>query len=166
MLSWAHVHSLKSGLTLWLLVVTISPAFSHDHPDGDKPHVHGLGIFSATPPACSSAGDSLTPDTRHSHLLIFGVEIHVPASCPWAADQDSPLPAEQGFFQLGAELSNGLRTSEPACAAIEPQAPLSSDTPVNLTPASETVSENAAIHSPVPLLCDLARGLRSGAQQV
>jgi len=167
MLSRAHVHSLKSGLTFWLLVVTISPAFSHDHPDGDKPHVHGLGIFSATSPADFNAGGSdLAPDTRHSHLLIFGVEIHVPASCPWAADQDSPLLAEHGFFQLGAELLNGLATSEPVCPTIEPQAQLSADISVKLTPAGEAVSASAAIPSPAPFLCDLARGLRSGAQQI
>src|SRR5438876_10852237 len=127
MRSRPHVGSLKFGLGVWLLVVTTSPAFSHEHPEGDKPHAHGLGLFSVSSISCCYEPDNgIAPNTRHCHIVIFGIEIHIPASCPWAADQDSPLPAQESYFQLSAEMASGLQTqaSEPGSAAAPLQTPL------------------------------------------
>jgi hypothetical protein len=163
-----HAGSVKFGLAVWLLVVTTSPAFSHEHPEGDKPHAHGLGLFSASAFACFGydPDNGVAPDTRHCHIVIFGIEIHVPASCPWAADQDSPLPAEQAYFQLGAEIVNGLQAQapEPSSKAAALPTPLAASISVPL----DTRADEATVSPLVSFahLCDLARGLRSGAQQV
>jgi hypothetical protein len=171
MLSRSRLRWLKFGLVVWLLVVATAPAFSHDHPEGDKPHAHGLGIFSTTSIFGSgyNSNNAVSPETRHSHLVIFGIEIHIPASCPWAADQDSPLPAEESYFQLGAEIVKGLQAqaTESGSQAAVLQAPdMGVPVRVDVSPNEETFPPNRALLPAAASLCDLARGLRSGAQQV
>jgi hypothetical protein len=166
-----HLRSMKMGLALWLLVVSTSPAFAHEHEDGDRPHSHGLGLFSLSS-GCGPCGQNQgrAPETRHFHLVILGIELHVPASCPWSSSEDSPLAAEQGFFQLGVEVANGLTSS----GADEARVPVPSEgLPVLCLPPSVEVA--AGTNRPAFYqdgcvggcrVCDAARGLRSGAQQI
>jgi hypothetical protein len=165
MRSRPRVRLAKSGLAFWLLVVTTSPAFSHDHADGDRPHTHGLGIFASSSSSSNDlVGNGLTPDTHHCHLVILGIEIHVPATCPWAADQDSRFPAEQVSLTLCTEMDHGLQAQ--ACNPCEVAVPAA------LAPTLGAFLVRLANQRFVPdrvlqpLVCDLARGLRSGAQQI
>jgi hypothetical protein len=160
---------LKSGLAFWLAVVSTSPAFSHDHPEGDKPHSHGLGFFPTNSASVSANNPhtDIAPETRHSHLVILGVEIHVPPGSPWSAEQDSLVLAPQKFFQLGAEFRNGVETSASTESAAATILEVRASCPAELPrPDVATIWPGSAIIAGTSVLCDLARGLRSGAQQI
>jgi hypothetical protein len=167
MLFRGYVRSLKVCLALWLVVVTTAPAFSHDHAEGDKPHTHGLGVFSASslPGQGYGSKTGIAPETRHSHIVIFGIEIHVPASCPWAAEQDSPLQTAS-FFQLSAEIGNGVQ-AQTLGESITPQPALAAGTAfLESAPNADAFLSRETAFSSATHLCELARGLRSGAQQI
>jgi hypothetical protein len=163
-----RTHPLKLVLAAWLFVVTTAPAFAHEHAGGDKPHMHGLGLFATLPrTAAVDEAEGVGPNSRHFHMVIFGIEIHVPASCP-LTQAENPC-ANQGFFQLGSEINAlGTPADETACT------PLSADVALDVNAAGfaalpdtpGSLQANDSEFFALSLLCHLARGLRSGAQQI
>ena len=158
--------TVKWTLALWLLVVTTAPAFSHEHPGGDKPHAHGLGLFSSATPNGKESSNDLTPTSRHFHLVIFGIEIHVAGHGSPVESENSCCPSEHGLFQLNADSgsSAGLTGDNVCTGDRHDMLPA-----IESRPAEPGVIEGAlAGHRPdlVPSPCDVARGLRSGTQQI
>jgi len=104
----------KYGVALWFAILSTSPAICHEHADGEADHSHGFGFFSTSPLLicnCSPESD-LAPQSRHYHLVLFGIEITILPGC--AALETGILPAQNNSaITLNADHQAGLIAENP-----------------------------------------------------
>jgi hypothetical protein len=153
----------KHAVAIWLLVVSTAPALCHEHSDGDVPHGHGLSLFS-TLPVRDGSDNGLAPHSRHCHLVIFGIEIHVPACSDCLLHSLDRIKQNE----YGSVLQANASPQDVSCAVPElvrdvaGALPASADT----LPQDPPVSFSSDFESPPEChLCAVALGVRSGTQR-
>jgi len=149
------------GVALWFAILSTSPAICHEHADGDADHSHGLGFFSASPLlvcTCSPESD-LAPQSRHYHLVLFGIEITILPGC--AALETGILPVQNNSaITLNADLQAGLLAENPTLQDVA------------ATDYADQASVLGYCRDSAPLVdppsppCAPARPLRSGIQLI
>jgi hypothetical protein len=152
---------LKPCLILWLLTATTAPAVCHAHAGGENCHLHGLGMIGAGRSTPAESGSPAAP-CRHFHLLFFGLEIYLPSG-------DAAAPAN-GCLASSCNLSNS-DNNNPTSPTIDsaaqhldalPLTALTDSTGSAISPSLSRRLHDSCERS----TCDLARGARSGVQQV
>ncbi|SRR5260370_4028568 len=150
------------GVAFWFVVLSLCPAICHEHADGDTDHSHGYGFFSPSPLLVSNGSPEadLCPQSRHYHMVLFGIEITILPGC--AALETGIMPAQcDSAITLSADLGVGLIAEKPT-----------QDVALVISPQDGLVMPCSIFQDSCPLVdlstipCAPARALRSGTQQI
>jgi hypothetical protein len=165
-MSLIHCHDALYWLlsALMLAGTAVPTGYEHSHAGGCDPHEHQADLHDHCNSDCPHHHDEhpsstqprfvlASSETSHSHLSLFGIELHVPDSdAPSDNDGERQSPIEHVIATLGQPFTLGIRDNGTGDQTLQATAVLACETRMCVRPS---IRPSAPVT--FSTLCDAAR---------